>query len=222
MSKRLLTLLGETKKPWYLAAGITPIVAYQPIKATSLMASYINIINPGTYDITATTAPTFNAATGWEFNGTDMYLKTGITGLNLTTHTIIICFADWIEKETDTTILGSFTTSAANATIIQQKYSGTTMRTFNGGYVDNGVRVITGTYGIAGKTPYRNGVAETNVIASGDVTTPNELYIGCYNNNGFVAQHAQVKIQSLVIYSSILTAPQYKKVSDAMLSIDGT
>lgn len=52
------------------------LAAWQPIGAADLAASYVNLANPGTYDAAAGVAPTFNAATGWEFTGTQ-YLTTG-------------------------------------------------------------------------------------------------------------------------------------------------
>lgn len=62
---------------WWTAGGApTPIAVYQPKGAASLAASYVNLINPGTYDAAPGIAPTLDA-TGWVFNGTQ-YLLTGI------------------------------------------------------------------------------------------------------------------------------------------------
>ena len=59
-------------------AGETCIAAYQPKGAADLAASYVNLITPGTYNAAPGTAPTFDAATGWTFNGSTQYLTTGV------------------------------------------------------------------------------------------------------------------------------------------------
>lgn len=72
---------GAVAPPWYLSGGIALancVAAYQPKGAASLAASYTNLANPGTYDAAPGVAPTFDAATGWTFNGSTQYLSTGI------------------------------------------------------------------------------------------------------------------------------------------------
>jgi hypothetical protein len=66
--------------PWYLSGGLTVsdcVAAYQPKEASSEESSYINLVNPGTYNAAPGVAPTWNSG-GWLFNGTTQYLKTGV------------------------------------------------------------------------------------------------------------------------------------------------
>ena len=85
-AKRQAAILagGGAPTPWYLAGGApTPIAVYQPKAAASLAASYVNLANPGTHDLTVLrTAPTFNASLGWSMfytSATDYsVLDTGI------------------------------------------------------------------------------------------------------------------------------------------------
>jgi hypothetical protein len=50
---------------WYLAGGAPlPIAAYQPKGAVDLAASYINLANPGTYNVAPGSAPTLGDS-GW-------------------------------------------------------------------------------------------------------------------------------------------------------------
>ena len=64
---------------WWLAGGApTPVAVYQPKGAASLSASYTNLVNPGTYNAAPGVAPTWDAATGWTFNGTTQYLTTSV------------------------------------------------------------------------------------------------------------------------------------------------
>ena len=63
---------------WWEVAGKTCVAAYQPKGAASYAASKVNLANPGTYDATDGVAyPTWAAATGWTFNGTNQFLATG-------------------------------------------------------------------------------------------------------------------------------------------------
>lgn len=68
--------------PWFLAGGISAsncIGAYAAKGAASQAASYTNLANPGTYDLTLGVAPTWATGTGWVFGGTNEQLVTGIT-----------------------------------------------------------------------------------------------------------------------------------------------
>jgi hypothetical protein len=67
--------------PWYLAGGVDPancVGAYQAKGAASLAASKVNLVNPGTYDLSSTADPTFDTTTGWYFI-LGKHLQTGIT-----------------------------------------------------------------------------------------------------------------------------------------------
>lgn len=66
---------------WWEAGGATNCVAaYQPKGAASLAASYVNLANPGVFDAAPGVAPTWDAATGWSFNGSTQYLRSGVPG----------------------------------------------------------------------------------------------------------------------------------------------
>jgi hypothetical protein len=65
---------------WWVVGEISAsnaIAAYQSKASASLAASYSNLANPGTYNLTATVAPTWDTTSGWIFTGTQ-FLKTGI------------------------------------------------------------------------------------------------------------------------------------------------
>lgn len=68
--------------PWYSGNNTISIsdclLAYQAKGAASLAASKINLANPGTYNATAGVDPTFSAATGWQFTGTQ-WLDTNLS-----------------------------------------------------------------------------------------------------------------------------------------------
>ena len=83
--------------PWYRAGGIPAancIGAYKAIGSPSLAASYVNLANPGTYDLTTAAEPTFDQSYGWYFNGSTMYLGTGIVPVNNQTWSMAIRYTD--------------------------------------------------------------------------------------------------------------------------------
>lgn len=64
---------------WNDNGGISGCVAaYQPIGAADLATSYVNLRNSGSYDAAPGSAPGFDTALGWLFDGSDKYLETGI------------------------------------------------------------------------------------------------------------------------------------------------
>lgn len=73
---------GKKVTPWYLRGGIAKancIGAYKAVGAASQAASYINLVTPGTYNISGgATPPTWASATGWTFDGANDFLATGI------------------------------------------------------------------------------------------------------------------------------------------------
>lgn len=86
---------GGASGPWWLAGGIDPAnvaAVWQPKGAASLAASYVNLANPGTFDLTVGKAPSFDPSVGWTFNGTDQYLKTGILA-DLSSYGVLVRFS---------------------------------------------------------------------------------------------------------------------------------
>lgn len=70
---------------WYLPPGLefTDVVAaYQSKGASSLKNSYINLVNPGTYDCTTNSDPLWASSTGWTGDGSSKVLNTGIIPSN--------------------------------------------------------------------------------------------------------------------------------------------
>ena len=87
-----LLIRSKGKVPWYLSGNIplaNCIAAYKPKGAASYAASKVNIVNPGTYDLSDGAAfPTWDAVNGWTFvDGSLQYLTIAsaiITGVPFT------------------------------------------------------------------------------------------------------------------------------------------
>lgn len=195
------------------------MAAYQPIGAASLAASYVNLQNPGTYDAAPGTAPTFAPATGWTFNGTTHYLTTGITPANNGTWTFL---ARWSGTSGDNRTLLGYYNAGGGAMLISSMatsvstYSGTDFPT---GIASNSPALAAGVYGFAGKTPYRNGAAESTAIPAGTGSAA-AILLGALNLNGSsVIQRFLGDIHAIAIYSATLTAGQIATVSAAMAAL---
>lgn len=195
------------------------MAAYQPVGATSLAASYVNKQNPGTYDAAPGTAPTFAPATGWTFNGTTHYLTTGITPANNGTWTFL---ARWSGTSGDNRTLLGYYNAGGGAMLISSM--STTVSTYSGadfpaGIASNSPQLTAGVYGFAGKTPYRNGTAESTAIPAGTGSAATIL-LGALNLNGSsVIQRFVGDIQAIAIYSATLTAGEVATVSAAMAAL---
>lgn len=226
MAARTSARCGNRVRPmasgWWDASGTISgcVAAYSPVGAADLAASYVNLQNPGTYNAAPVggSAPTHASATGWGHNGTSQYLSTGLTPTNDGTWTIL---ARWSGTSgNNRTPIGFYTTggamligsSAANVSV----YNGLH---YPAGIAPNTPQLAGGVYGFAGKTAYRNGVAEAVAIPAGSGPAF-PLLIGALNLNGSSAiQHFLGDIQAIAVYSVTLTAGQMATVSASMAAL---
>jgi hypothetical protein len=195
--------------PWYLADGAAGSVgAWQAIGAASLAASYVNLITPGTLDLTVVSLPTWDATNGWKMNGNG--LATGVTpaaGYSM------IILATEVAGGGDTCLAGENTTSRFS---IFNHQSGV-----NKGFFASGNREVagypTGTYTmcIAGQQGYYNGAAVGAAIPGTMGTAGAVIRIGSEAGSfGCTANIKAVKISSVT-----WTAPQVLALHTAMLGL---
>lgn len=215
---------GGAVVPWYLAGGISAancIAAYKPLGAASLAASYINLANPGTYDLTATNAPAFNAALGWVGNGS-AYLKTGLINPANASWSVIGKIANGAAGGSGYgQAFGAYDSASANTYWIvriatptsKHQYIRRTTNLSVDGVFDNGVFAMTGT------AAYRNGVAETGTGSIGASPTLDLLQfyvLGANVNNGAADHPMNGSMSYLAIYNTNLTLAQVQAVTAAM------
>jgi hypothetical protein len=194
--------------------GLTNVVAvYQPIGAASLAASYVNLVNPGTFDAAPGVAPTWASATGWGFNGTDQYLETGVVPAS--GYSILVRFSNvFSPSDGDALIFGG---ESSNRFAIISRNTSTSYA-----YISGGAQIITatpptsGVIGIAGQQGYRDGVADGSTMSawSGAATQP-IVIARRIDTVRFWAGN----IQAVAICSTVQSAAQILAASTAMAAL---
>lgn len=188
------------------------VAAYQPKGAASLAASYVNLVNPGTFDAAPGVAPTWDATNGWIGNGTNQYLTTGITPLS--SYSCVCRFSNGTGN--GTYLFGSFKTgpntlfgiSPANNRVY---WNGTVVNTKADGAVTAGVMAIAGT------GCYRDGVSDGST--GGPANTGLAMFIFALNSSGSPGFYKACRMQALAVCSSTQTAQQIADVSAAMAAL---
>jgi hypothetical protein len=207
--------------PWYLAGGIAAancLAAYKAIGAADLAASYVNLANPGTYDITASAAPTFAAATGWTFDGASQWLITGKTIVNDARNYSMLARFSGVTGSTGY-MCGFYIATPWSFTMTPNRTAA--RRYFNGGAALAVAAVsASGVIGIAGDQAYIDGAVD-GTITTGTGTTNMPIFIGANANNEAGARHTYFagNIQAFVIYDAILTPAQVIAVTNAMAAL---
>lgn len=191
---------------WWEAGGApTPLVVYQPKGAASLAASYVNLVNPGTYDAAPGNAPGWSSGTGWVFSGAE-YLGTGLSqGL----HTWLVYFANAVSNGF---AFGAEYQKAAPrwyGNILVQSRSGQPF--YGGGDMTSGVLCLAGDYAV-----YKDGTLLASGSPGGTTPRTGEYYVGANNASGpqsnFIGD-----ILAIAIWNSVLTADEVAAVCAAAL-----
>jgi hypothetical protein len=217
MRRRLFPVLFSSSAPavpWYLSGSVPVancVAAYQSKGVASLAASYVNLANPGTYDLTEGVAPTFDTATGWTGDGTK-YLRTGIATL-VNVNSSMIC--RYSNAAGFSPLIGTRTT-AKRWTIypvfnaVMRVYVGTSVN-------DIGTTTITGVVCVAGTKLYINGAFSADVTSITSQTA-DELYVVGMNEGG-VGFGFNGKVQAASFYNSVLTPEQVALITTAMSAL---
>lgn len=214
----MLTPLGVSARVvsnWWEAGGATGcIAAYQPKGAASLAASYVNLANPGTFNAAPGTAPTFNTATGWTFNGTSQYLTTGIIPSDYAAKSLLIQFAN-ATASGDRIPFGAFNVAGGKAFYVDLYYVGNAIY-YDGTHFLSGT-ITAGNLGVAGTAAYKNGVNQSITLSNLNPTVA--AYIGALNNDGALYGYFAGDVIALAVYSANLTDAQMAAVAAAMAAL---
>lgn len=215
---------GGAAAAWYLAGGVSAancVAAYQPIGAASLAASYVNLASPGTFDAAPGTAPTFDTATGWTFNGSSQYLVTGIAPA--AGYSMIVRFSGASTSGTRT-VAGTVRISAPISRFYIRSVDAGIGRSYGYGTastaLDSGNRpaLASGVLANVGGYGYANGTAD---IDSGGtwITTALGITIGAEQRDASITNYYSGNVLAVAIYNATLTAPQVAAISSAMSAL---
>jgi hypothetical protein len=214
---------SATTDKWYLQSGLVVgdcVAVYEPLKARTLTEAKVNVINPGTKDLTGGVDPAFDNNKGLAFNGSSQYLQTGI--IPATNMTVIVKFMDSADPGVgnNTCIFGSY--NLAGKAFLIMNSNGEVPAVVNYGYQGQlrvTPRLTSGVLAIAGSKAYRNGAVESSDIPS--TTLPEwEIYLGCLNyNNGTKVQYFNGKVCLFAVYNKQLSPTQILAVTNRMNTV---
>lgn len=161
--------------PWYLIGGISEgdcVFAYAPDEAADLAASYVNLVNPGTYDAAPGDAPTLDG--GWDFDGVSQYLVTNAVPVRQQ-WTVLVLYAV-TEFESQRRDLFGLTEGIGQVFGVYTE-AGSTFFASGGTLEAIGLPGLTGVLGIVGDTAYVDDI-EVATIPAGSGTFVNDIEIG--------------------------------------------
>lgn len=199
---------------WWEVPGKTCVAAYQPKGAASYAASKTNLANPGTYDAAEGTAPSWAAATGWTFDGSDDYLNTGINPKGI--WSMFIAF----NSASPGNICGRRTAPLNNSFyLVPTGGAGERVAQNDGQYVRvSPGAVSSGVFGLAHDEMYLNGISDGEMPSPSPLSGILPIYLGGINNNGSPA-YCAVVITAFAIWSDTLTDSEVATVSTAMAAL---
>lgn len=221
---------------WWLAGGVNSsdcLAAYQSIGVDNYVASKVNLANPGTYNITdGASYPTWNAATGWTFDGVDDYLDTNLPGIK--TATTIIVYIDNFSplNQNNQYAIGCTDSDWNSETSIAFQYVGDPDNGFielhnllyaGFDYVQTVYPIITNAPYILCISPsgmYRNSIKTAWIEPVEDYSeTLNTYIIGAIWNGTAYQNFGAMNILAVAIYNATLTDDQVTAITTALQAL---
>lgn len=210
---------AATASSWWLAGGIAAancVAAYQAKGVASLAASYSNLFNPGTNDLTTTSAPTWNANDGWIFNGS-AFMDSGIVPA-AANWSMIVRFSNG--SAGTYTAVGMQQETINNRFYLRpQHYSANHIYGYGGAANIVSGALTSGVMALAGIKSYLNGNAEADGAGTWSAGTNWSIYIGGSHNNGGFAYGFVGQIQAVAIYNAQLSAGNIAALTTAMAAL---
>lgn len=207
---------------WWLAGGIPAAnVAgvWQAKGAASLDASYLRLAgDEGNADIDPTVvggvAPGWDATNGWQFDGSNDFLATGIVPDS--SMAAIFRFSDFTGIDRYQSPLGSANVGPAAPYYFFFVNRASKVRyAWGNSYKDVSPAMTAGVLAINNALGYRNGVAETITISTWSGTAA-PVFIGKCNNN---STPCPIYIQAAAFYKAAITDEQVAAVTTAVLAL---
>lgn len=206
-----------TATPWYLAGGApTPIAAYQADGVDDIATSQINLVNPGTYNLTIVpgqSIPSWDAVSGWSMNGGQVW-DTGVAPGP--TYSAIISFSN--QSNTVFSFFGSDGRNAIPAVdfaidaihmpgIID--YILPLWGLSNGGPIPTTGSIPFISSGVMGLTPaqaWKNGVSVGSKTPDWTGTNPYSIFLGARSHHGASTSPSIGNIQRFAVWNVDISA----------------
>lgn len=201
---------------WFNVPGV--VAAYQPVAAPDPLLARYNVGSDarmaGRYTAVPGVAPTWSSATGWMFNGSTQYLRTGVVPFS--SYSLFCQFK---------------TIAGVNALVRLQGASGDTTSYFGlypnyGGraYYSNGYQVAAGVessiadgnMGVSGYTGYKNGVFAVSITAGGTIEPNLDLWFGCGHDPTGAVELWNGYIKAVVIISRVVSPSEAQFIARQM------
>lgn len=206
--------------PWYLSGGIAAgncMAAYAPKGAASAAAALVNLVTPGTYDLTVAKdldVPfAWDATNGFKLNYDALATGIDMSGTNKQWSIVMrfsnasnVCILFGIQNEYTVNFNKTGSSSAYNS---GPAAAGKTLPS----WVDSGV------ISIAGNKLYLDAAEVGTFLAGANITMTNFALGGRYNTNGTWDVVSRLYIQAAAMYNTPITAAQVAAVSAAMAAL---
>lgn len=211
------------KLPWWLQADPNPahcVAAYRASSQPNQATSYVNMANPGTYNLTVPRAPSWDTTDGWSFVWF-AFLRTGVTIAN-NTWSVFLKFHHAQRAASWSQALG-YWLSSSSSYIVSPTGDASGIRVYQAGTGgSNPTPDITGagehTMGLAGLQPYLDGATDGSPIANGGVTNALAIDIGGINAASEPANLWKGYIQYVVIYNVTISSGGASALHTAMMA----
>jgi len=187
---------------WWLAGGIAAancIGAYQAKGVADIGTSYVNLANPGTYNLTNGDAPTFDTTYGWYFGGSD-WLKTGVIPANNNTWSAIVRLSEISRATRKKSAFGVYSTGYTNKFSIDAVGGSVGTSGFsNGSFKQITTSVTSGVFAVTPTGIFIDGVKTANTFTSnGNLFA--QIYIGAQNELSTASAKYIGKMQAVAFY----------------------
>lgn len=207
--KRKITFIFDS---WYDYPGV--LAAYDFKNASDQSNSYINLANPGTYNLSVNVAPSWTSGQGLIFTGTQS-LNTGIVPIS--TSTIFARFSN--ASGAPIGVAGIFNIGTGTRFYLRPRhddfskfygYGSTALN--SSGAVNNGIMALTG------NNAYYNG-ASLGTVSGTWTDAPLSIYIGAINDNNNASVLFNGTIEAIWIGNQLLDSTQVSNLTTEMANL---
>ena len=215
---------------WWLAGGIAAtdcVGAYNAKGVADIGSAYVNLNNPGTYNLTTAAAPDWDATNGFKFAAAakkHLYLPCSLSGLgsNNQNWSLIMKYSNFTSNGASGTFIGYYNNYAGggNASIRLEGYLSSRQYWYNGGsksLADVLTTPASGVFSFRGNTAYLDGTSKGTISTSTGSFTASGLGIGAlFTTDAGYSNWSNIYIQQIAFYKTAISEGQHAAVLAAI------